>query len=136
MSVLEVLVRLQRQGVELSPHDGRLRVVGPRRALTPEVVRALSDHKGEILALLVADASEVRWRAEAMRPRVPPAGPIPTMYARRLQAPVPDGSCLSCGEPLTPGNRYHCEPCVRAAWLVLREVRGSDGSPFDSRPPD
>ena len=134
MSMLEVLARLRQQGVELSPRDGRLRVVGPRRALTPEVVRELSEHKGEILALLSADDPEVRWRADAMRPRVPPTGPIPPIYARRLPTPVPDGSCLSCGEALTPGNKYNCEPCVRAAWLVLREVRGGDESAPDGRP--
>ena len=126
MSMLEVLARLRQQGVELSPRDGRLRVVGPRRALTPEVVRELSEHKGEILALLAADEAEVAWRADAMRPRVPPTGPLPSMYARRLPAPMPDGCCLSCGEPLTPGNKFNCEPCLRAAWLVLRDVRGGD----------
>ena len=83
-----------------------------------------------------APEDEIAWRAEAMRPRVPPAGPIPSMYARRLPSPMPEGYCLSCGEPITPGNRYNCEPCVRAAWQVLREVRGGDGAATTDRTGD
>ena len=98
-------------------------------AHTPETAppaRDKSDQSDRRSADAAPDDSEVAWRAEAMRPRVPATGPIPTLYARHLP-PVPDGCCLSCGEPLPPGNRYRCEPCVRAAWLVLREVRGGEG---------
>jgi hypothetical protein len=123
MQAVELLSSLASAGCRVSADGDRLRVSGPSGApLTPQLRSALVKHKVELLRLL-ADDSEVRWRAEAMRPRVPHTGPIPPMYARRME-PVPDGCCLSCGEPLTPGNRYRCEPCVLAAWLVLREVRG------------
>src|SRR5437764_3160967 len=118
----ELLGALQRRGVDLVLSGDRIRY-RPRGAVTPELRSALIEHKAELLALLAEDDHAVRWRAEAMRPRVPPTGPIPAMCARRLSS-VPDGCCLSCGEPLPPGNRYRCEPCVQAAWLVLREVRG------------
>jgi hypothetical protein len=29
------------------------------------------------------------------------------------------GACLSCGEPLDPGRRYRCRPCVAAVEAVL-----------------
>lgn len=127
---IELLGDLRRRGLDLV-RDGDKIKYRPRNALPPGLRAAMAEHKQELLALLAADDAEVRWRAEAMRPRVPPAGPIPPMYARLLPSPVPDGCCLSCGEPVTPGNRYNCEPCVRAAWQVLREVRGGGAATTD-----
>ena len=104
------------------------RVVGPASAGADTGTTCdKSDKSDKRPADGAAPEDEIAWRAEAMRPRVPPTGPIPPMYARCLPSPVPDDRCLSCGEPITPGNKYHCEPCVRAAWLVLREVRGRGG---------
>ena len=127
MHPTEVLTSLRQAGCHVSVHGDRLRVSGPGDVqLTADLRSALIEHKTQLLHLLAADDAEVRWRVEAMRPRVPASGVIPPMYARQLVSPTPDGDCLSCGELLTPGNKYHCEPCVKAAWLVLREVR-SDG---------
>ena len=124
---IELLTDLRRRGLELV-RDGDKIKYRPQDALPPELRAAMTEHKAELLVLLDGDEREVRWRAEAMRLRLPPTGPIPPMYARVLPLPVPDGCCQSCGEQLTPGNRYHCEPCVRAAWQVLREVRGGGGT--------
>jgi hypothetical protein len=114
-----------------APDGGpRIGPAGPLRQQgsphTPETARPACDKRDQSdrrSADAAPDDPEVAWRAEAMRPQVPAMGPIPTLYARHLP-PVPDGCCLSCGEPLPPGNRNRCEPCVQAAWLILREVRG------------
>ena len=106
------------------PASGRRRLPGcgcAGRTLTAERRAELVAHKPELLALLTGEDPEVRWRVEAMRPRVPSTGVIPPMYARRVSR-IPADGCLSCGELLTPGKKYNCEPCVRAAWQVLREV--------------
>jgi tubulysin polyketide synthase-like protein len=136
VDAIELLDELTDRGVQLVSGNGRLRFQ-PKRLVTPELRQALIDHKAELIALLAREKAAVRWRAEAMRPRVPPTGPIPPMYARRLSR-VPSNGCLSCGDPLTPGNKYHCEPCVRAAWIVLREVRGWGEQPrrHQNRPLD
>ena len=125
MDATEVLAELTRRGVKIMVEGDRLRF-RPQQAVTPDLRAAMAAHKAELLTLLDGDEPEVRWRADAMRLRMPPTGVIPPIYARSLTSPTPPGDCLSCGEPLTPGNKYHCEPCVKAAWLVLREVR-SDG---------
>jgi hypothetical protein len=136
MRPTELLTSLRRAGCHVSVRGDRLRVSGPGDVqLTADLRSALIEHKRQLLHLLAADDAEVRWRVEAMRPRVPASGVIPPMYARHLSR-IPADCCLSCGEPLTPGNKYHCEPCVRAAWQVLRDVRGDDGAtrPLHRRP--
>ena len=126
MALQELLAELERLKVELVADGDRLRY-RPRQRVTPALRKALVARKRELLSVVAGRDADVRWRLEAMRPGVPPTGPIPTLYARRLGR-VPDDCCLSCGEGLTPGNKYRCEPCVRAAWHILREVRGRDGS--------
>ena len=117
----ELLTDLRRRGLDLVPVGDRIRF-RPKDALPPELRDRVIEYKADLLALLLDEAEQVHWRADVMRPQVPLTGPIPTMYARRLSN-VPNDCCLSCGDALTPGNKYRCEPCVRAAWLVLREVR-------------
>jgi hypothetical protein len=125
MRPAELLTTLTTAGCRVAAENEQLKVRGPSSApLTPELRAAIAAHKAELLALLTGEDPEVRWRVDAMRPRVSPTGVIPPMYARELSR-VPADCCLSCGDPLTPGNKYNCEPCVRAAWQVLREVRGS-----------
>jgi hypothetical protein len=126
----DLLAELRAAGVELKADGDRI-LVRPAGALTPELRASIQRLKPVVLALLAGHDAEVAWRVEAMRPRVPATGPIPPMYARRLRS-VEDGACLSCGEPLTPGNKYHCEPCVHAAWQVLREARRNYATPDGS----
>jgi hypothetical protein len=134
MRPAELLTTLTTAGCRVVAKNEQLQVRGPSSApLTPELRAAIAAHKAELLALVTGGDPEVRWRVEAMRPRVPPTGVIPPMYARELSR-VPADCCLSCGDPLTPGNKYNCEPCVRAAWQVLREVRGLRRPPMDSIP--
>ena len=97
---------------------------------------AIVAHKRELLALLADEEAEVGWRAEVMRAQLPPTGPIPVLAARPVGA-LTDERCLSCGDPLPPEGRFRCEPCIKAAWRALREVRvrprlagdGDEGQP-------
>jgi hypothetical protein len=125
MDATELLADLRRRGLVLVPDGDTLRY-RPRNALTPELRAAVAAHKLELLALLADDEAEVLWRADAMRPQVPRIGPIPVLAARPEVSARP-GACLSCGDPLPPGNRHRCRHCVRAAWRVLREVRLGPG---------
>ena len=118
-----LLSDLRRHGIDLALHGDRIRY-RPKDALTPALKAAITEHRSELLLLLALENPQVRWRADVMRPLIPPTGRIPTVFVHQLES-VPDGYCLSCGELLTPGNSYRCEPCVQAVWLVLRQVRQS-----------
>ena len=120
MAVRDLLAELRRRGIELAVAGERLRY-RPKDAVTPELRAAMVGCKADLLQLLADDDHQVRWRADAMRPQVPPTGSIPILVARQVQPAV--GSCLSCGDPLEPGQGGRCEPCVKAVWLVLNEVR-------------
>jgi len=149
MDAVTLLERARAAGLSLEVDGDRLRVRGPKSA--EPVVQLLAAHKAEIMRLLtrremqdgpdavvgvalpcpglqpVAEPAgsvdpEVAWRIDAMRPEVPPRGPIPFLVARRDVAPQPD-CCLSCGDPLPEARRCRCGPCQRAAEIVLNEVR-------------
>ena len=77
-------------------------------------------------ASFVPDDVHVAWRVAAMRPQVPLRGPIPRLLAR-LGIPEVDAPdcCGACGDPLPPGSRFVCPPCVHAKWIVLLAVRES-----------
>ena len=120
MAASELLAELKRRGVELAVAGAQLRY-RPKDAVTPELRAAMVGCKADLLRLLADDDHQVRWRADAMRPQVPPTGPIPFLVV--CSAPPAAGSCLSCGDPLEPGRGCRCEPCVEAVQLVLNEVR-------------
>ncbi len=123
MRPVELLATLTGSGCRVLGCGDRLCVSGPSSVrLTPQLRAAITEQKSELLKLLAEDEYEVRWRADAMRPQIPATGPIPFLVARFGQG-TGASSCLSCGDPLTPGNRYRCGPCVKAAWLVLNAVR-------------
>src|SRR5215212_1232793 len=101
MDALALLTEARAVGLDVHAEDERLIVRGPK--CHESLALRLLERKPQVLALLAVDDAEIRGRVEAMRPRVPPTGVIPTMYARELSRVGPDG-CLSCGDPLTPGN--------------------------------
>ena len=117
--VSAALAEARAAGLEVRAEADRLRVRGPRSR--EDLARKLLERKQEVLALLAEEDAEVAWRVAAMRPQVPPREPIPVLTARAT-TPAP-GRCDACGEPLGPGRAYRCEPCARAAWFVLHEVR-------------
>ena len=120
---VSVLAAARAAGLEVRAEPGRLVVRGPRSRA--ELAERLLERTGEVLALLAAEDAEVAWRVAAMRPQVPPRGPIPVLMAREVGAAP--GCCPSCGDPLGQGRGLRCGPCARAAWLVLHEVREGVG---------
>ena len=132
MTPHELLEQVRALEAELVVEDGRLLVQEWRAPLPGDLREVLRAHKTELLEVLSPTGAEthvsdreVAWRVEAMRPQLPAKGAIPTLVARPDLSPAP-GCCTSCGDPLKPGERYRCAPCVGAAWLVLREVKAVD----------
>jgi TubC N-terminal docking domain len=120
MTPAELVGSLRRRGILLVPApDGRLRY-RPREALSEAERAVLARHRDEILALL--DADPIGWRTAVMAPQMSRSGTIPLLLARP-GITLPLGSCCSCGDPLGPGDRYRCGPCVEAAVAVLEAVR-------------
>ena len=116
---LTPLAEARAAGMEVRAEPGRLVVRGPRSRA--ELAQRLLDRTAEVLALLAAEDAEVAWRVEAMRPQVPPRGPIPFLKAR--DAAPAAGGCLSCGDALGEGRAYRCARCAEAAWAALHEAR-------------
>jgi hypothetical protein len=58
VSTGQLLSELDRLGVELRAHGGRLRYAGPEEALTPELLDRLKAHKAELLSLSAWDEDE------------------------------------------------------------------------------
>jgi hypothetical protein len=118
-----VLAEARAVGLEVRAEVDRLVVRGPR--LHEAIARQLLAQKPVVLALLIEEEAELRWRVEAMRPQVPLRGPIPVLVAREVA--VIAEHCFSCGEPLAPGRTVRCAFCVRAAQRVLGCVREGIG---------
>jgi hypothetical protein len=117
--VTAVITEARAAGLDVRADADRLVIRGPRTQ--EHLARQLLDQKSQVLAVLEAEDAEVAWRITVMRPQVSARGPIPLLTARSV-ASTP-GRCTSCGDPIGPPCRYRCEPCIRAAWAVLREVR-------------
>jgi hypothetical protein len=130
MDAPEVLERLAARGVVLAADGERLRF-RPQQLVTPDLRAALVEHKAELLRAIEDDEREVAWRIAAMRPQVPPTGPIPTALARPEARCAPPGTCLHCGDPLRPDRWLACGWCVRAIETLLNEVR--EGLPGGTR---
>lgn len=118
MTPVEVLSSLHRRGIILVPlGDGRLRY-RPSDALSADERSELGRHREALLGLL---EDPVGWRVAVMAEQVPPAGAIPLLVARP-GVHFPLAGCCSCGDPLGPGQRYRCAPCVAAVVAVLGRV--------------
>jgi hypothetical protein len=114
-----VLAEARSIGFAIRAEADRLIIRGPRRH--EAVARKLLAQKPHVLALLAEEDAELTWRVAAMHPQVRASGPIPVLVARQV-APA-SGRCLSCGDPLPNEQAVRCAFCVRAAQLVLSEVR-------------
>ena len=103
-----------------------VRVVGDRLVVRgtrdyEELAIQLLERKAEVLAALASDEERaITERMEVRRPLVPLTGPIPLLVVRSQETQL--GHCLSCGEPLRPGDRFRCRPCVEAVRRVIAEV--------------
>jgi hypothetical protein len=53
-----LLAELDRLGVELGVHGGRLRYAGPKELITPELLDRVKAHKAELLGLFAWDEDE------------------------------------------------------------------------------
>jgi hypothetical protein len=119
MSPTEMVGSLRRRGILVVPSgDGRLRYC-PREALSAADRAVLLRHREAILALL--DGDPIGWRTAVMAAQVPVTGAIPLLLARP-GIRIGRGTCLSCGDLLTPDNRYRCGPCVAATVAFLDRV--------------
>lgn len=131
MDAPTILEHLAALNVEVTVDKGTL-WLEPGSRVPADLLAEIRKNKAQLLQLLEADtvahSAEVAWRVDAFRPQVPATGPIPTLGARPGTV-FAAGSCTCCGDPLQPGSRYRCEPCVEAAWWVLRGTRPPERTP-------
>ena len=116
---VEVLTSLHRRGIVLATSGDRRLRYRPSDALSAEERAELGRHREALLGLL---EDPVGWRVAVMAGQMPQAGPIPLLVARP-GVRFPLAGCCSCGDPLGPGQRYRCAPCVEAAVKVLENAR-------------
>ena len=121
MTAEELLARLQSQSIAVARVGDRLRCTGPTEALTPDVVRAMREHKNELLALVVGP--EVDLRIKAMRTLLVPGHPLPFFYLH--QVAFDRGQCLSCGE-FQPQEARRCALCREAVAIILEALKQVD----------
>jgi hypothetical protein len=122
MDAVSLLEEARAAGLEVRTEGDQLVVRGPKRLAT--LALRVLDHKPAILAILEDVGEPIAWRMAAMRPQVPPSGPIPYLVAvAGLPARDTPGTCLSCGDAISPPRRYRCGPCVTAVERVLAEIR-------------
>ena len=112
----ELARSLRVRGVALAAAEGALRFF-PADALSDVERTDLAVHRDALLAVL---AHEQARRERTMRSQVPEEGPIPFLMV--IDGPHPRGRCASCGEALTPSERYRCGACMRAAIAVLADA--------------
>jgi hypothetical protein len=77
MTAAELLAELNRRGISLRVQGDRLELDAPRGALTPELRRALADHKAELLRLLADPLAD--WLAAPVPLHVEPPTSEPTI---------------------------------------------------------
>jgi hypothetical protein len=118
MSAAELLAELSSLGVALEVSGDRLRVKGPKGAITHELHEALTNSKQQLITLINSGKAEAAWRVTAMLPQVPENGPLPFLVAREAVEPQ-EGCCLSCGDSLNQDDAYRCAACSRAANLAI-----------------
>jgi hypothetical protein len=80
MTVPELLATLRRAGIEVSVREDRLRIEAPRGAVTPEIHRALVDHKPELIAALSVPRRSPTWPPESLDAERQFGGPHARLY--------------------------------------------------------
>ncbi len=115
LSAAELLVRLRAAGCIVSTNGDRLSVEGPEdaQALWDDSVEALSQHKQELIRILMAE------RAAAEPPPPPPEPPI-------ILPPLPLGPVHAGVAVMTP---------ELFAWRGRRDAAMCQGRRFDEPPP-
>ena len=73
--------------VKIWSEDGKLRVSGPDRFMTPELRAELSEHKAELLAFLSEAASAPDAPPGVAAGIAPPAGPAPVIIDHDIGQP-------------------------------------------------
>ncbi len=58
MSVLDLIARLRSAGIQLSIHEGKIRLKAEKGSLTKSLKQEISDHKQEIITLLSSGNTE------------------------------------------------------------------------------
>jgi hypothetical protein len=122
-----VLQEARRRRVDLIPEGDRVRVRGPRRALTPQFLGEIRTWKNELLAILSAShdgATSQRiadFRQAFLAYRATGRHGIPILHVPGCRTSE-SGGCVSCGEslPQTASWVPRCAICAEAAREVLR----------------
>jgi hypothetical protein len=131
-AVERLLAEAAREGVELYLHEpGKVRWRAHREP-DPYLLSQLRDCRAEITkSLAQAQArrdAEIAWRVGAIRPHVPPSGPIRgLLVARDGIGPIDGAHCVSCGVVLPDRNervgpfgcRLRCGPCRDAVSIAV-----------------
>ena len=100
--------------------DGEPRVRVPRGVLTPELRERLSEHKPDLIHLLLDERHAIAWRVERMRLRLGRGGWPPSTIA---VVPTEGALCETCGEAQACGRVPRCVPCALAAVQLIEERR-------------
>jgi len=82
----------------------------PRLLAPPRLHQAIKADRGTV--------KEILRRAATFREQARTPGPWPYLTLPGVEG---DG-CISCGVPLSPGQRYRCPVCELAVKLALEEI--------------
>jgi hypothetical protein len=118
-TLTELLAELSRRGIQIVPRGERLRY-RPRSALTPDLLKRLKTHKGELLTIL-------RPFETPGEPDLAPAADRPERArSREEHSTDPPAPCLTCGgllswwNPLGDRRCMACDPPTKAIRLLER----------------
>ncbi len=101
MSAIQLIRECRDAGIRLQAHGDRLHVEAPAGSITPELRRALAEHKADLLAL---HAIRTRLLALAVRMGIPRCVvdelPVEELEATAQQAAWCEGHTAANGDPL------------------------------------
>ncbi len=139
MSAPALLADLRLRGLRVFVHGEKIKIHGPRAALTAETAAAIRAHKSELLMLIKA---EMNPRSDAPEnPMTPEIYRRAAIFQRQMvewtssgrwavpvlaisEAPtIHPGLCVSCGTQI--GSGWRCEMCLTAIYIAL-DMQGSE----------